>query len=209
MDEQLKENLMGALEQVIDPELGIDIVNIGLVYDVELDDDGLCTVSMTLTTMGCPLAGILTEQVQMALSDIPEVKDTNVNLVWNPLGLKIVCHAMQKQRLEYVKLNKNEQVGRVLRCTCYFYTKEQRIRTMNYEMISDYKDNKMYRDSFNRLAESTFDINFEEWYRDGFWNDKYVCYSYIDDNKVIANVSINKMNLIYQGKITALCKLGQ
>ncbi|EAG9319720.1 metal-sulfur cluster assembly factor [Listeria monocytogenes] len=84
MDEQLKENLMGALEQVIDPELGIDIVNIGLVYDVELDDDGLCIVSMTLTTMGCPLAGILTEQVQMALSDIPEVKDTNVNLVWNP-----------------------------------------------------------------------------------------------------------------------------
>ncbi|ECW8276100.1 metal-sulfur cluster assembly factor [Listeria monocytogenes] len=84
MDEQLKENLMGALEQVIDPELGIDIVNIGLVYDVELDDNGLCTVSMTLTTMGCPLAGILTEQVQMALSDIPEVKDTNVNLVWNP-----------------------------------------------------------------------------------------------------------------------------
>ncbi|EHN2732883.1 metal-sulfur cluster assembly factor [Listeria monocytogenes] len=84
MDEQLKENLMGALEQVIDPELGIDIVNIGLLYDVELDDDGLCTVSMTLTTMGCPLAGILTEQVQMALSDIPEVKDTNVNLVWNP-----------------------------------------------------------------------------------------------------------------------------
>ncbi|EAC9872673.1 TPA: metal-sulfur cluster assembly factor [Listeria monocytogenes] len=84
MDEQLKENLMGALEQVIDPELGIDIVNIGLVYDVELDDDGLCTVSMTLTTMGCPLAGILTEQVQMVLSDIPEVKDTNVNLVWNP-----------------------------------------------------------------------------------------------------------------------------
>ncbi|HDU3142965.1 TPA: metal-sulfur cluster assembly factor [Listeria monocytogenes] len=84
MDEQLKENLMGALEQVIDPELGIDIVNIGLVYDVELDDDGLCTVSMTLTTMGCPLSGILTEQVQMALSDIPEVKDTNVNLVWNP-----------------------------------------------------------------------------------------------------------------------------
>lgn len=59
-------------------------MNIGLVYDVELDDDGLCTVSMTLTTMGCPLAGILTEQVQMALSDIPEVKDTNVNLVWNP-----------------------------------------------------------------------------------------------------------------------------
>ncbi|ENI8437478.1 GNAT family N-acetyltransferase [Listeria monocytogenes] len=79
---------------------------------------------------------------------------------------------------------------------------------MNYEMISDYKDNKMYRDSFNRLAESTFDINFEEWYSDGFWNDKYVCYSYIDDNKVIANVSINKMNLIYQGEDYRALQIG-
>ncbi|EKZ4887023.1 GNAT family N-acetyltransferase [Listeria monocytogenes] len=79
---------------------------------------------------------------------------------------------------------------------------------MNYEMISDYKNNKMYRDSFNRLAESTFDINFEEWYSDGFWNDKYVCYSYIDDNKVIANVSINKMNLIYQGEDYRALQIG-
>ncbi|ENL6585285.1 GNAT family N-acetyltransferase [Listeria monocytogenes] len=79
---------------------------------------------------------------------------------------------------------------------------------MNYEMISDYKDNKMYRDSFNKLAESTFDINFEEWFRSGFWNDKYVCYSYIDNNEVISNVSINKMNLIYQGEIYSALQIG-
>ncbi|CAM4316434.1 MULTISPECIES: metal-sulfur cluster assembly factor [Listeria] len=88
MDAELKENLMGALEQVIDPELGIDIVNIGLVYDVDLDEDGLCTVTMTLTTMGCPLAGILTDQVRVAMSDIPEVKDTKVDLVWTPAWTK-------------------------------------------------------------------------------------------------------------------------
>lgn len=88
MDAELKENLMGALEQVIDPELGIDIVNIGLVYDVNLDEDGLCTVTMTLTTMGCPLAGILTDQVRVAMSDIPEVKDTKVDLVWTPAWTK-------------------------------------------------------------------------------------------------------------------------
>ncbi|MBF2595421.1 GNAT family N-acetyltransferase, partial [Listeria welshimeri] len=70
---------------------------------------------------------------------------------------------------------------------------------MNYQLISDYKDNELYRKTFNDLAESTFDINFEEWYKHGFWNDKYVCYSYLDKNKVIANVSINKMDLIYQG----------
>ncbi|EEO1184284.1 GNAT family N-acetyltransferase [Listeria monocytogenes] len=79
---------------------------------------------------------------------------------------------------------------------------------MNYEMISDYKDNKMYRDSFNKLAESTFDNNFEEWFRSGFWNDKYVCYSYIDNNEVISNVSINKMNLIYQGENYSALQIG-
>lgn len=84
MNEALKENLMGALENVIDPELGIDIVNMGLIYDVDLDDAGLCTVTMTLTTMGCPLAGHIEQDVRRAVSDIPEVKDINVDIVWNP-----------------------------------------------------------------------------------------------------------------------------
>ena len=84
MDEALKENLMGALENVIDPELGIDIVNMGLIYDVELDDAGLRTVTMTLTSMGCPLAGHIEQDVRRALSDIPQVKDIEVNIVWDP-----------------------------------------------------------------------------------------------------------------------------
>lgn len=84
MDEALKENIMGALENVIDPELGIDIVNMGLIYDVELSEDGLCTVTMTLTTMGCPLAGHIEQDVRRSLSDIPEVKDIDVNIVWSP-----------------------------------------------------------------------------------------------------------------------------
>ncbi|WAA08671.1 metal-sulfur cluster assembly factor [Fervidibacillus albus] len=84
MDEALKENIYGALEQVIDPELGIDIVNLGLVYDVNLTEEGKAIVTMTLTTMGCPLGGIISDQVKIALSDIPEVKDTEVEIVWNP-----------------------------------------------------------------------------------------------------------------------------
>jgi Domain of unknown function DUF59. len=84
MDEQLKENIYGALEQVIDPELGIDIVNLGLVYDVELTEEGKAIVTMTLTAIGCPLGGIISDQVKMALADIPEVKETEVNIVWNP-----------------------------------------------------------------------------------------------------------------------------
>jgi metal-sulfur cluster biosynthetic enzyme len=84
MDQDLKDNLMGALEQVVDPELGIDIVNLGLVYDVDLDEEGKSTVTMTLTSMGCPLAGTIVDQVKAALGDLPEVKETEVDIVWNP-----------------------------------------------------------------------------------------------------------------------------
>ncbi|KLV26198.1 DUF59 domain-containing protein [Niallia circulans] len=88
MNEELKDSIMGALELVIDPELGIDIVNLGLVYDLELNEDGLLVVTMTLTAMGCPLAGVIVDQVKAALTDIPEVKDTEVNIVWSPAWTK-------------------------------------------------------------------------------------------------------------------------
>ncbi|HLQ95440.1 MAG TPA: metal-sulfur cluster assembly factor [Pseudogracilibacillus sp.] len=84
MDEATKENLIGALENVIDPELGIDIVNLGLVYGVDLSDDGLCTVTMTLTSMGCPLAGHIESDVKGVLADIPEAEEVNVDIVWDP-----------------------------------------------------------------------------------------------------------------------------
>jgi len=84
MDEALQENLMGALENVIDPELGIDIVNLGLIYGVDLDDDGLCTVTMTLTSMGCPLAGHIEEDIRRVLADIPQAKEIEVDIVWDP-----------------------------------------------------------------------------------------------------------------------------
>ncbi|TMN23091.1 metal-sulfur cluster assembly factor [Lentibacillus cibarius] len=84
MDEALKENIIGGLENVIDPELGIDIVNLGLIYNVDLNDEGLCTVTMTLTAMGCPLAGHIEQDVRRSLSDIPEIKEIDVNIVWDP-----------------------------------------------------------------------------------------------------------------------------
>jgi len=84
MDELLKDNIYGALETVVDPELGVDIVNLGLVYDVEMDEEGHTIVTMTLTSMGCPLAATIVEQIKVALQDIPEVKSSEVNIVWSP-----------------------------------------------------------------------------------------------------------------------------
>lgn len=84
MEQELKDSIMNALELVVDPELGIDIVNLGLVYDVDMDEEGNLTVKMTLTSMGCPLAGTIVSQVKGVMEDIPEVKNTEVEIVWNP-----------------------------------------------------------------------------------------------------------------------------
>lgn len=84
MEEALRENIFGALEQVVDPELGIDIVNLGLVYELDMDEQGNTTITMTLTSMGCPLAPIIVDEVKKALSDIPEINDVQVDIVWNP-----------------------------------------------------------------------------------------------------------------------------
>lgn len=84
MNDDMKGSLMGALENVIDPELGIDIVNLGLVYDAELNDEGTAIVTMTLTSMGCPMGPQIVANIKQELMELPEVKDVDVNIVWNP-----------------------------------------------------------------------------------------------------------------------------
>lgn len=81
---EMNDQLMEALEEVIDPELGIDIVNLGLVYGVEMDEKGEVLVTMTLTAMGCPLAATIQHEVKMALSAVDAVNDVEVNIIWNP-----------------------------------------------------------------------------------------------------------------------------
>ena len=84
MSQAMKDSMMGALENVIDPELGIDIVNLGLIYDVDLTDDGTSEVTMTLTSMGCPMGPQIVANIEQELRELPEVKDVNVNIVWSP-----------------------------------------------------------------------------------------------------------------------------
>ncbi|TMC48312.1 MAG: metal-sulfur cluster assembly factor [Chloroflexi bacterium] len=76
--------VLEALSQVYDPEIGIDIVNLGLVYDTDVDDDGLLTVDMTLTSPYCPMGSIIQTQVHAVATQLPGVNDVRVNLVWSP-----------------------------------------------------------------------------------------------------------------------------
>lgn len=82
--EDMKGSMMGVLENVIDPELGIDIVNLGLIYDVELNEEGTSIVTMTLTSMGCPMGPQIVANIKQELMELPEVKDVEVNIVWTP-----------------------------------------------------------------------------------------------------------------------------
>ncbi len=78
-----RESLMAALRQVMDPELGCNIVDLGLVYGVE-STGGNVTVTMTLTTRGCPMNGFISAGVEQALLAVEGVEEVEVRIVWDP-----------------------------------------------------------------------------------------------------------------------------
>ncbi|HEX9415599.1 MAG TPA: metal-sulfur cluster assembly factor [Gaiellaceae bacterium] len=78
-----KEEVVEALRQVEDPELGMDIVDLGLMYDVEVED-GKVKVIHTLTSMGCPVGPMIQEQIHDVTKALPGVEDVEVELTWDP-----------------------------------------------------------------------------------------------------------------------------
>ncbi|MFJ8529411.1 metal-sulfur cluster assembly factor [Bacillus sp. NPDC094106] len=85
MSQEFEEKLYANLEAVIDPELGVDIINLGLVYDVTADENNNAVITMTMTSIGCPMAGQIVLDVKKVLAtNVPEVNEIEVNVVWNP-----------------------------------------------------------------------------------------------------------------------------
>ena len=80
----LENQVMTALSGVVDPELGLDLVNLGLIYDVAVDAAGLCTVTMTLTTMGCPLTDYLHDDITKTVKGVAGINDCKINLTFEP-----------------------------------------------------------------------------------------------------------------------------
>lgn len=73
-----------SLKNVYDPEIGINIVDLGLVYDVDVAEQGDVLVTMTLTSIGCPLGPVIVQEVTGALKELPGIADVDVKLVWSP-----------------------------------------------------------------------------------------------------------------------------
>lgn len=79
-----KEDIREQLKEVIDPELDINIVDLGLIYEVEVDEENNVDILMTLTTPGCPLHGVFDEMVKKELQNLDEIGDIEVELTFEP-----------------------------------------------------------------------------------------------------------------------------
>ena len=73
-----------SLRTVVDPEIGVNIVDLGLVYAIDIKEEGAVNVKMTLTSPACPLGAVIQGQVHQAIVKLPWVKDVKVELVWSP-----------------------------------------------------------------------------------------------------------------------------
>jgi len=82
--EFLEKEIKSRLKLVFDPEIPVDIYELGLIYEVLINDEGSVNIKMTLTSPACPVAGSLPQEVKDKVGSIKDVKDVNVELVWEP-----------------------------------------------------------------------------------------------------------------------------
>ena len=83
-NEELKQTVVDALKSIYDPEIPVDIYELGLIYDVAISEDGDALVTMTLTTPHCPVAESLPNEVELRVLSVPGIRDAEVKLVWDP-----------------------------------------------------------------------------------------------------------------------------
>lgn len=81
---QLEEKIVTMLKTVYDPEIPVNIYDLGLVYNVDIDDSSNVTITMTLTAPNCPAADFIMDDVRLKVDSIPEVKNVVVNLTFEP-----------------------------------------------------------------------------------------------------------------------------
>jgi FeS assembly SUF system protein len=81
---RLTDEIVGALKTIYDPEIPADIYELGLIYKVNMDDDRMVNIEMTLTSPNCPSAAELPQQIQNAVAGVPGVCEAKVNIVWDP-----------------------------------------------------------------------------------------------------------------------------
>ena len=80
----LKEKIITEIKKIYDPEIPVNIYELGLIYDIKVESENLVKVKMTLTTPNCPVAESLPKEVKDSIMEIKEVKNVDLELVWEP-----------------------------------------------------------------------------------------------------------------------------
>ena len=82
---ELENNIVEALKTVFDPEIPVNIYELGLIYDINIQPDGKTDIKMTLTSPACPVAGSLPGEVKAKVENVPGVSSADIELVWDPV----------------------------------------------------------------------------------------------------------------------------
>lgn len=98
----LEENIVRMIKTVYDPEIPVNIYDLGLIYNVDIDDDKNVTVTMTLTAPNCPAADFILEDVRIKLESIPEIKNLIINLTFEPQWTKDMLSEEAKLELGFL-----------------------------------------------------------------------------------------------------------
>lgn len=98
----IEENIVRMLKTVYDPEIPVNIYDLGLIYNVDVDDDKTVTITMTLTAPNCPAADFILEDVRLKVDSIPEIKNVIVNLTFEPMWNKDMLSEEAKLELGFL-----------------------------------------------------------------------------------------------------------
>ena len=81
---ELKEKIIAEIKKIYDPEIPVNIYELGLIYDVKIENNNSVKVKMTLTTPNCPVAESLPKEVKDSIMELPEINDVDLQVVWDP-----------------------------------------------------------------------------------------------------------------------------
>ena len=100
--QELEEKIIQALKNCYDPEIPVDIFELGLIYEIRIDNDANVNIKMTLTSPMCPVAGTLPPEVQGKVASVPGVVSAKVDIVWNPPWDKDMMSEVAKVELGFL-----------------------------------------------------------------------------------------------------------
>ena len=100
--QELEEKIIQAMKTCYDPEIPVDIFELGLIYEIAIDDEANIKIKMTLTSPMCPVAGTLPGEVRQTVKAVPNVKDVKLELVWDPPWDKDMMSDVAKVELGFL-----------------------------------------------------------------------------------------------------------